>query len=417
MAAYREAIRLQPAERSYVTRTEGDVHKDLGIALQAAGDRAGAMAEFREAIRLNPNRADAHFELARALLAAGDRSGGIAEMRWAMRLGPGAPEDHFALGNALADQGSLEDSLPAYREAVHLNPDDATFHYAYGSTLYKMGNLDGAIAEYHEAIRLGRNHVLAHCNLAVALKEKGACETAMAEVQETLRLEPELPRALATRAELLLLQGRFGAALADLERARDRFAALGDRDNEQASAALIAPAHWLVEHGAELAALVADGPRKRGDVTCLELAALARGAGRPALAAWLYGVAFKVSPGLASDPDTGQRLAAARAAVAAAESGAEPLPFDDMARPELRRQALVWLKADLAAWSKRLDAADARSRATIARTLDEWKRTADLAGVREARALEAFSEGERWAWQLLWAQVESLAKKAGTDTP
>ena len=52
------------------------------------GDLDGAIAEYREALRLNPNDDEAHFNLGVALGKKGDWDGAIAEYREALRLNP-----------------------------------------------------------------------------------------------------------------------------------------------------------------------------------------------------------------------------------------------------------------------------------------------------------------------------------------
>ena len=47
------------------------------------------------------------------------------------------------------------------------------------------------------------------------------------------------------------------------------------------------------------------------------------------------------------------------------------------------------------------------------RTLKHWQEDTDLVGLRDAAALAKLPEAERAEWQKLWAEVESLRKKAG----
>ena len=61
----------------------------------------GAIAEDREALRLNPNNAAAHASLGVALRNKGDLDGAIAEYREALRLNPNNAEAHDNLGSAL----------------------------------------------------------------------------------------------------------------------------------------------------------------------------------------------------------------------------------------------------------------------------------------------------------------------------
>lgn len=68
----------------------GDVaaHLILGRALDDKGDWDGAIAEYREALRLNPNYDTVHNNLGIALGHKGDTDGAIAEYREALRLNP-----------------------------------------------------------------------------------------------------------------------------------------------------------------------------------------------------------------------------------------------------------------------------------------------------------------------------------------
>jgi tetratricopeptide (TPR) repeat protein len=77
-AEFRAAVRLDP---------EGaDLHADLGVVLGDWGDWDGAIAEFREALRLNPNFANAHYGLGLALEVKNNRRGALEEFRWAYEL-------------------------------------------------------------------------------------------------------------------------------------------------------------------------------------------------------------------------------------------------------------------------------------------------------------------------------------------
>ena len=61
IAEYRTAIRLQP--------DHADAHSNLGCALQAKDDLDGAITEWRTALHLQPDHADAQRNLDIALMA------------------------------------------------------------------------------------------------------------------------------------------------------------------------------------------------------------------------------------------------------------------------------------------------------------------------------------------------------------
>ena len=87
----------------------------------------------------------------------------------------------------------------------------------------------------------------------------------------------------------------------------------------------------------------------------LVVAKLATAKGWYARAAYLADAAFKAQPAVADDMKNQPRYdAACAAALAGCGQGKDDPPPDDEARRGLRRQALGWLQADLAAWSREI---------------------------------------------------------------
>ena len=86
----------------------------------------------------------------------------------------------------------------------------------------------------------------------------------------------------------------------------------------------------------------------------------------------------------------------------------EPAPTADPTGVRLRRQALDWLKANLAAWNACVGGSDPQAPADVARTLTAWKAESDLAGVRDPDAQARLPEAERKDWRALWADVEGF---------
>jgi hypothetical protein len=106
--------------------------------------------------------------------------------------------------------------------------------------------------------------------------------------------------------------------------------------------------------------------------------------------------------GLAADLARGCRYdAACSAALAGCGKGDDSPPGED-ARAALRKQALEWLREDLSA---RMATEVAPTPEGLA-SLPHWREDSDLAGVRDAAALEALPPGERDAWKALWAEVD-----------
>jgi eukaryotic-like serine/threonine-protein kinase len=127
----------------------------------------------------------------------------------------------------------------------------------------------------------------------------------------------------------------------------------------------------------------------------------------------LYAQAFAADSKLADNLESAQRYnAACYAALAAAGKGADAAELDEAERARLRKQALGWLRADLALHTKRLQGANPNARAAVDRTMRRWQKDTDLAGVRESEALAKLSVSEWKEWDALWAEVQDLIDRA-----
>jgi hypothetical protein len=104
--------------------------------------------------------------------------------------------------------------------------------------------------------------------------------------------------------------------------------------------------------------------------------------------------------------------AACYAARAAAGRGEDAAKLDDTERARLRKQALDWLRADLALRTQQLASDRPDDRPAAQNALRHWQRDRDLAGLRDAAALAKLSAEEQRAFAQLWADVEALLKKA-----
>ena len=129
-----------------------------------------------------------------------------------------------------------------------------------------------------------------------------------------------------------------------------------------------------------------------------------------ASAAW-YVEAFAAEPKAADDLQAAHRYNAARAAaLASSGKGHDAGKLNDDERTRLRRQALGWLRADLATYAKQLPAANAHDRTMLQKQMERWRRDDDLIALRDAAALARLADDEREAWQQLWAEVETLLR-------
>jgi tetratricopeptide (TPR) repeat protein/serine/threonine protein kinase len=403
IAAYEKALALNP---KYAPG-----HCILGAALADKGRLDEAIAEYHKAIALDPKYAPVHSNLGNALKAKGRLDDAIAEYHKAIALDPRFTLAHYNLGLALQAKGRLDEAIKEYRRAIELDPKFAKPHFDLGVALKAKGRLDEAVNEYHQAIRLDPTDALAHYSLGNALYDKGRLDEAIAEYRQAIRIKPEYAEAHCNLGHALRQKGEFRQALGALRRGHE----LGSKNPRwpYPSAQWVRQCERLVELDGRLPGLLAGTTAPASPGEGIELAGLCtlkrlnRGAAR------FYDQALAAEPKLADDLRAGHRYnAACAAALAGCGRGKDAGKLKERERIRLRRQALTWLRADLAAWQKLLGKEPDRARTPIQQQMRHWQHDNDFAGVRGPEALAGLPEAERQEWQKLWDDVEALRRQA-----
>lgn len=124
---------------------------NLALALDAAGDLAGAAAQYREAIRLEPRDVEARVNLGVIRAKAGDVSGAQVLYREALGLRPGHPHAAVNLAVLLASAGRRGEAIAVLRGAP---PAFAPARFNLGLLLLQSGRKDEGLAHLREALRL-----------------------------------------------------------------------------------------------------------------------------------------------------------------------------------------------------------------------------------------------------------------------
>ncbi len=135
-----------------------------------------------------------------------------------------------------------------------------------------------------------------------------------------------------------------------------------------------------------------------------------------ASSARLYAEALASDPKLAENRKTRHRYnAACAAALAASGQGKDDKQPDGAAAAMLRAQAREWLRAELAAWAKVLDAGPDQMKAGVPKTLEHWKSDSDLSGIRDEKELAKLPDAERAGFKQLWNDVDQLLTLAAAS--
>ena len=122
------------------------------------GNHELALAQFGEALRLDPTFADAAFYRALSLNALSRHEAAIADLDAAERLGYQADYVHAHRGEAYEALDKLELAEGEFSQGIALNPDDEWLHHRRASVRAKLGRNAEALEDLDRAIDLTQDY-------------------------------------------------------------------------------------------------------------------------------------------------------------------------------------------------------------------------------------------------------------------
>jgi serine/threonine protein kinase/tetratricopeptide (TPR) repeat protein len=397
IACYKKAIALDPKLAA--------PHCNLGAMLyDVKRDYNGAMTCFRKTIELNPRHATAHSNLGALLCdVKRDYDGAMACFRRAIKLDPRYAAPHCNLGKILCDvKRDYDGAIDCFRKAIKLDPRYAEAHGNLGVALMYKGKVDEAIVCHKKAIDLDPKLARSHLSLGVALVRQNKLDEAIDCFRKAVDVGPEFADAHCYLGYALMIRGRLTEALAPLKRGHDLGGGL--IPGKKRAAEWLAECEQWAARDKEVLDVLAGKPAPANASERVEWARRCVLLRRDVAAVRLLGEAFADEAKLADDLQAGYRYQAARAAARAGTGAGDGRDDGGLTATEklgLRKQALTWLKADLAARAKQPE--DER-----AAMLRQWQTDQALASVRDESALRALPQAERAAWTGFWADVRKF---------
>jgi tetratricopeptide (TPR) repeat protein len=207
------------------------LHNNLGALLLDQAQNEAAAAEFREALRLEPDLGSAHSNLCEAAARLHLVNETLTECAKTVRTSPKRAAAHKNMGTALAASGRLPDARAELETAVALNPDSIQTHYDLADVLRAMGEPAAAASHYRRVLRDWPDAAGAQSGLGSALVELGQFADAESAFRESIRLNPDLADTHRDLADLLMQRGRVDDAIRQYEEALARDSRSADAHN------------------------------------------------------------------------------------------------------------------------------------------------------------------------------------------
>jgi len=168
------------------------LHQLMAHEMMRRGNRGGAIAQFREALRIDPRASGLHFELAEAYYTATDNPDlpqAESEYRAALQVNPFDAKSECGLGEIAFRGSDATAALQHFSRCLELQPDDVDANVGVAKTLMLKNEMTKAQRYLERAVQLDPLREVAHYRLATIYRATGRKEDADRELAEFRRLK------------------------------------------------------------------------------------------------------------------------------------------------------------------------------------------------------------------------------------
>jgi tetratricopeptide (TPR) repeat protein len=172
-----------------------------GEALDEMNDHAGAMQQFRAAIKANPKEPDVHFGLGYLLWTQSQYEEAAQEFQAEIANVPNHVQALAYLADADIKMNHPEVALPLLKQTIRLSPRMELAHLDLGIVYAKDGRQSEALRELKLAAELSPNDVNVHWRLARLYQAMGRKDEASAEFHKTSSLTKAADESVFTKLD------------------------------------------------------------------------------------------------------------------------------------------------------------------------------------------------------------------------
>lgn len=171
-------------------------HRAMGIAYMEEDDFSNSIAQFEQAVALDPGSAVDAINLGKAYYHGERFDDAIASLTRGLELDPGNQIGLYNLGLVYKTMGRFEDALPCFEEIAEADQSDAAMLYNLGLALSNLGRGEEANPWYEKTVSLDPSHSSAVYRLLLFAAKNGEREKSrelQARFQELKRNEEQRP--------------------------------------------------------------------------------------------------------------------------------------------------------------------------------------------------------------------------------
>lgn len=138
----------------------------MGSTKLGMHDYAGAAADLRRAVELNPELPEIHGYLGLALQATGDPVAAAAAYRRELERNPGDFQSNLNLGLLLREERSYAESRALLERSLRTRPGDLSARYEHSLVLLGLNDIEGARKGLESVVAQSPKFTQAHVSLA-----------------------------------------------------------------------------------------------------------------------------------------------------------------------------------------------------------------------------------------------------------
>lgn len=145
--------------------------------------------------------------------------GALADFNQAIQLNPHYATVYCSRAGTYSDLQKFDEALADFEKAINLDPKRADFYVNRGITYAALQRYDDALADYNRAIQLNHNLALAYRNRGVTYEKLHQYDNALADYDKAIQLDPTDAMAYNNRGNIYFALQRYEEALVSYNRA------------------------------------------------------------------------------------------------------------------------------------------------------------------------------------------------------
>jgi cytochrome c-type biogenesis protein CcmH/NrfG len=166
------------------------LHEIMARELARQGDDTGAIANYREALRIDPKLPELHSNLGQLLYNSQDaklQAEAEGELNTALRANPRDTRSEMTLGMIAEKRGDSNGAYAHYSHVLEIDPNSSDACTEVAKLLVSMSQREKAQQLFERAIQLDPTNYIAHYRLSTLYRQAGKTDEAKQQASEYLK--------------------------------------------------------------------------------------------------------------------------------------------------------------------------------------------------------------------------------------